>query len=53
MGFYVRYLRPGHIGEVSVIGFVLLMAAIWLGGQAVFEHAAGVGPVFRLQTPRR
>ena len=20
MGFYVRYLRPGHIGEVSVIG---------------------------------
>jgi carbon starvation protein len=36
MGFYVRYIRPGRIGEVSVIGFVLLMAAI-VGGQAVFE----------------
>ncbi|WP_428419792.1 carbon starvation CstA family protein [Methylibium sp.] len=32
MGLYSRYLRPGRIGEVSVIGFVLLMAAIWLGG---------------------
>ena len=44
MGFYVRYLRPGHIGEVSVIGFVLLMAAI-VGGQAVFESPVW-GPYF-------
>ena len=34
MGVYLRYLRPGRIGEVSVIGFVLLMLAIF-GGQAV------------------
>ena len=32
MGLYLRYLRPGRITEVSVIGFVLLMAAIIGGG---------------------
>ncbi len=31
MGVYVRYLRPGKIGEVSIIGFVLLMASIAFG----------------------
>ena len=34
MGIYLRFIRPGRIGEVSVIGFVLLMAAIF-GGQWV------------------
>jgi carbon starvation protein len=34
MGIYSRYLRPGSIGEVSVIGFVLLMLSI-VGGQYV------------------
>ncbi|MBS0452335.1 MAG: carbon starvation protein A [Proteobacteria bacterium] len=34
MGVYLRYIRPGRIGEISVIGFVLLMLAIF-GGQAV------------------
>ncbi|PAU53053.1 carbon starvation CstA family protein [Pseudomonas indica] len=33
MGLYSRYLRPGRIGEVSIIGFVLLMLAIVGGGQ--------------------
>ncbi|QDW63205.1 carbon starvation CstA family protein [Oerskovia sp. KBS0722] len=32
MGVYLRYLRPGRITEVSIIGFVLLMAAIVGGG---------------------
>ncbi len=36
MGIFLRFLRPGRIGEVSVIGFVLLMAAIF-GGQWVSE----------------
>ena len=36
MGVYLRYIRPGRIGEVSVIGFVLLMLAIY-GGQLVHE----------------
>jgi carbon starvation protein len=34
MGVYLRYLRPGKVMEVSIIGFVLLMAAI-IGGGAV------------------
>ncbi|WP_426989661.1 carbon starvation CstA family protein [Pseudarthrobacter sp. Y6] len=32
MGVYLRYMRPGKIMEVSLIGFVLLMAAIIGGG---------------------
>lgn len=32
MGVYIRYLRPGRIGEVSVIGLVLLVFAIISGG---------------------
>lgn len=32
MGVYLRYLRPGRITEVSIIGFVLLIAAIVAGG---------------------
>ncbi len=32
MGLYLRYLRPGKVTEVSVIGFVLLMVAIVAGG---------------------
>ncbi|MEN8584863.1 carbon starvation protein A [Arthrobacter sp. KBS0703] len=34
MGVYLRFIRPGKIMEVSLIGFVLLMAAI-IGGGAV------------------
>lgn len=32
MGVYLRYLRPGAVGEVSVIGFALLIVAIIAGG---------------------
>jgi len=32
MGVYLRYIRPGKVTEVSIIGFVLLMAAIIGGG---------------------
>ncbi|CQD09726.1 carbon starvation protein A [Mycobacterium lentiflavum] len=31
MGCYLRFLRPGRVAEVSVIGFVLLMAAVASG----------------------
>ncbi|WP_324014420.1 carbon starvation CstA family protein [Microbacterium sp. JZ37] len=34
MGAYLRWIRPGRILEVSIIGFVLLMAAI-VGGGAI------------------
>ncbi|MGH8080068.1 MAG: carbon starvation CstA family protein, partial [Lysobacter sp.] len=32
MGVYMRYIRPGKIGEISVVGLILLLAAIWYGG---------------------
>lgn len=44
MGLYTRYIRPGAIGEVSVIGFVLLMLAI-VFGQNVAENPVW-GPAF-------
>ncbi|ELX13501.1 carbon starvation protein CstA [Janthinobacterium sp. HH01] len=44
MGVYSRYIRVGRIGEVSIIGFVLLMAAIF-GGQLVQENPA-LAPMF-------
>ncbi|WP_374620282.1 carbon starvation CstA family protein [Pandoraea sp.] len=44
MGIYTRYIRPGRIGEVSVIGFVMLMAAIYFG-QSVHDSAA-LAPLF-------
>lgn len=31
MGIYLRYLRPGRVGEVSVIGIVLLILSIYAG----------------------
>jgi len=44
MGVYVRFFRVGRIGEVSLIGFVLLMLAI-AGGQHVHESPV-LGPMF-------
>jgi len=32
MGVYGRFLRPHRVLEMSLIGFLLLIAAIWLGG---------------------
>nr|WP_298165873.1 carbon starvation CstA family protein [uncultured Pseudomonas sp.] len=32
MGIYMRFLRPGRIGEISLIGVTLLLGSIWLGG---------------------
>lgn len=47
MGLYMRFFRPGHIGEISVIGFVLLIASIWFGGQVAAD--AFWGPFFTLK----
>jgi carbon starvation protein len=32
MGIYMRFIRPGRIGEISLVGFILLMCAIYFGG---------------------
>lgn len=42
MGVYMRFIRPGRVGEVSVIGIVLLVASIWFGG--VIAHDPFWGP---------
>jgi carbon starvation protein len=49
MGLYSRYFRVGRIGEISLIGFVLLMLAI-IGGQWVHESPT-FGPMFTFTGP--
>jgi carbon starvation protein len=44
MGLYLRFLRPGKVLEVSLIGFVLLLGAV-VGGRYVAESAL-VAPYF-------
>ncbi|WP_087690421.1 MULTISPECIES: carbon starvation CstA family protein [unclassified Pandoraea] len=44
MGVYTRFIRPGRIGEVSIIGFIGLMAAIYFG-QSVHDSAT-LAPLF-------
>ncbi|MCR6626682.1 MAG: carbon starvation protein A [Pseudoxanthomonas sp.] len=44
MGIYMRYIRPGRIGEISVVGIILLLLAIWFGGK-VGAHPTW-GPAF-------
>jgi carbon starvation protein len=39
MGIYMRWIRPGHVLEISVIGFALLMGAL-IGGKYVAEAPA-------------
>ncbi len=46
MGVYLRYIRPGKVGEISVIGFAMLMFAL-LYGQTVAAHPYW-GQVFNL-----
>ncbi|MBF8731810.1 MULTISPECIES: carbon starvation CstA family protein [Pseudomonas] len=41
MGVYMRYIRPGRIGEISLIGVVLLLLSIWLGGQVAADPVWG------------
>lgn len=37
MGIYMRYIRPGRVGEGSIIGIVLLLLSLY-GGQLVAEN---------------
>src|SRR5215471_9697615 len=49
MGVYLRQLRPGRVLETSVIGFVLVLIAIW-GGQWASQTPA-VAKYFTLTAP--
>jgi carbon starvation protein len=44
MGLYGRYIRPGRIGEMSIIGFTLLMLSL-IYGRDVAE-SADLAPLF-------
>jgi len=49
MGIYLRHIRPGKVLEVSALGFVLVMLAIW-GGKSVSQDSAMAG-IFTLSAP--
>ncbi|TAH42458.1 MAG: carbon starvation protein A, partial [Betaproteobacteria bacterium] len=50
MGIYMRFIRPGRIAEISVIGFVLMMAAIIYGED--IARSEYWGPLFTLTGPQ-
>jgi len=39
MGIYLRYIRPGKILEVSIIGLILLLLGIWSGAYVAASPA--------------
>ncbi len=47
MGLYSRYVRPGRVGEVSLIGVALLMLSIMVGGMVA--ESPTWGPIFTLK----
>ncbi|OBU05916.1 carbon starvation CstA family protein [Morganella psychrotolerans] len=47
MGIYMRYIRPGRIGEISVMGVILLIAAIWFGGVIAADPYWGPALTFK------
>ncbi len=49
MGVYLRRIRPGKVLEVSVLGFLLVLLAIW-GGQWVSQNP-GLAQIFTLSAP--
>jgi carbon starvation protein len=49
MGLYLRRIRPGKVLETSILGFILVMLAVF-GGQWV-SHAPSVARVFTLAAP--
>jgi len=49
MGLYLRRVRPGKVLETSILGFVLVMLAIW-GGQGASQSPA-VAHYFTLTAP--
>jgi len=49
MGVYLRRMRPGKVLEVSVMGFILVLLAIW-GGQWVSQNPS-MAHIFTLSGP--
>ena len=51
MGLYLRRIRPGKVLEVSVLGFVLVLLAIW-GGQLGFAESRHGAHLHSASEPR-
>ena len=49
MGIYLRFIRPGRVLEMSIIGFVLLMAGIVYGEDVAASPTWG--PFFTISGP--
>ena len=49
MGLYLRFIRPGRVAEMSIIGFVLLMLAIVYGQDVAADPVWG--PAFTFTGP--
>jgi len=50
MGAYLRWFRPGRILEMSIIGFIGLLLAVWLGGVVAADPTWG--PAFTFKGPQ-
>lgn len=50
MGIYMRYIRPGRIGEISILGLIFLIGAIWLGGIVAHDPYWGPALTFKATT---
>lgn len=50
MGVYMRIIRPGRVGEASVIGVVLLLSSLYFGRAVAADPAWG--PLFTLTGPQ-
>src|ERR1700682_4369760 len=50
MGVYMRILRPGRVGEASLLGVVLLLAALIVGKTVAADSTWG--PAFTLSVPQ-
>jgi len=46
MGIYMRLIRPGKIAEISIVGFILLLTAIWFGGEVAAHPTWGLAFTF-------
>lgn len=47
MGIWMRFIRPGRVGEISLIGVLLLIASIWFGGVVAADPYWGPALTFK------